>query len=195
MDISMLKNLSGLVSIFFGLITALPYFIQLWRRTAKPHVFSWLTWGTIIGLGFILSDEAGGGQGAWIFAIESISCFIIAFFAIFRGEKNITRLDIISFTSAMVITVFYVLTRNAIASAVLAATIDLLGFVPTVRKSYMAPHGEPALNYFFSFLGFFFSLLALREYNFVTIFYPLTLVISGGGFVLFLLIRRKAIPK
>jgi hypothetical protein len=125
--------------------------------------------------------------------MQSLLCLVIACYAFFKGEKNITRMDWISFGGAMVATVFYLFTKNAILSVVLAATIDCLGFVPTFRKSYTKPLDEPALTYFFSGLGFLFSIAALQAYAFETIFYPSVLVIANSVFVLFLLVRRKSL--
>ncbi len=188
-----MKTLFAAVSLVFGFITFIPYFIEIWKKTAKPHVFSWVTWSLLTGLGFVLSLKGGGGGGAWVFGLQSALCLVIACYAFFHGEKNITRIDRISFGSALVVTVIYIFTKNAILSAFLAATIDCLGYVPTVRKSYMKPLDEPALTFFFSGLSFLFSIAALQAYSFETVFYPSVLVLANGAFVLFLLIRRKSL--
>lgn len=189
----MVKDFFGPVSLIFGAATYLPYFIEIARGRTRPHLFSWLTWGLIIGLGFILSDSSGGGEGAWIFAAQSIACFLIAGLSFYRGEKNITAADWLAFSAASLICVFYIFTRNAVWSVVLAATVDLLGFLPTVRKSYAAPQSEPALTYFLSFLGYSFSLAALDKFSFVTLFYPSSLVLTNSLFVFYLLYRRRAL--
>ncbi|MDO8663315.1 MAG: hypothetical protein Q7K28_00525 [Candidatus Wildermuthbacteria bacterium] len=170
-----------------------PYYINIWKGIAKPHLFSWLMWGILTGLGFILSLRGGGGEGSWVFALQSILCLGVAGYAFVKGEKNITRIDWIFFVSAIAAMFIYAFTKNAVLSVSLAATVDFLGFLPTFRKSYSKPYEEPALTYFFSFLSFLFSLGALRAYSFVTLFYPLTLVATNGIFVMFLLVRRKSV--
>lgn len=187
------KAFFTIASLVFGLAIFLPYYINIWKRVAKPHLFSWLIWGILTGIGFILSSRGGGGGGSWIFALESILCLSIAIYALMRGEKNITRADWVFFTSAIAIIPLYVFTKNAALSTLLAAIIDFLGFLPTFRKSYSKPHDEPAFTYVFSSISFIFSLAALSTYSFVTLFYPSTLVLTNGVMVLFLLIRRKSI--
>lgn len=187
------KIIFTIISLAFGLALFLPYYINIFRRTAKPHLFSWLPWGILTGLGFILSLKGGGGGGAFIFALQSILCFGIAAYALVKGEKNIRRIDWVFFISAIIITVIYVFTKNAVLSVFLAATIDCLGFASTFRKSYSKPYDEPALTYFFSSLSFLFSLGALHSYSFVTLFYPSVLVVTNMVFVSFLLIRRKSL--
>lgn len=188
-----MKTLFAAASLCFGFITFVPYFVEIWKGTAKPHIFSWVTWSLLTGLGFILSLRGGGGEGAWIFGLQSLLCLLVAVYAIFRGEKHITRTDWISFVSALAVTVIYLFTKNGPVSAFLAAMIDSLGFVPTFRKSYLKPLEEPALTYFFSFLSFLFSLGALQVYSIETVFYPLALVMANLAFVFFLLVRRKVL--
>jgi len=187
------KIIFTIISLAFGFALFLPYYINIFKRTAKPHLFSWLTWGILTGLGFILSLKGGGGGGAFVFALQSILCLGVAGYALVKGEKNIVFIDWVFFVSAMLIIFIYLFTKNAILSVFLAATIDVLGFLPTFRKSYSKPYDEPALTYFFSSLSFLFSLGALRAYSFVTLFYPSALVVADSVLVLFLLIRRKSI--
>lgn len=187
------KTIFTIISLAFGLAVFLPYYINIWKKVAKPHLFSWLTWGILTGIGFILSLGGGGGEGSWIFALQSILCLGIAGYALVKGEKNITRIDWIFFIGAIVIMIIYVFTKNAVISVTLAAAIDFLAFLPTFRKSFSKPHDEPALTYSFSSLSFLFSLGALQTYSFVTMFYPSTLVVTNIVFVLFVLFRRKII--
>jgi len=185
------KTIFTIISLVFGFATFLPYYINIRKKVAKPHLFSWLPWGILTGLGFILSLRGGGGGGSWIFGLQSILCLGIAGYALVKGEKNITRIDWFFFASAILIMFIYAFTKNAVFSVSLAAVIDFLSFLPTFRKSYSKPYDEPVLTYFFSFLGFLFSLGALQTYSFVTLFYPSTVVVTNGVFVLFLFLRRK----
>ncbi len=188
-----LKTIFTIISLASGIAIFVFYYISIFKKEAKPHLFSWTTWGILTGIGFIASLTEGGGEGSWIFALESILCLSVAGFALFRGEKNITRIDWIFFISAIVIMFVYALTKNAALSVFLAAIIDIFGFLPTFRKSYLKPYNESMSSFFFSFLSYLFSLGALQAYSFVTLFYPLTLVFTNGIFVMFLLIRRKSV--
>ena len=135
----LIKNVFTISSLIFQLAIFVPYFINIWKKTARPHLFSWTTWGILAGLGFVLSYSKGGGEGSWVFAMQAVLCSSIAVYALFKGEKNIKRIDWVTFISAIIITIFYIFTKDAVLSVILAATIDSLGFFPTVRKSYLRP--------------------------------------------------------
>jgi hypothetical protein len=188
-----LKSIIGILAVLVGFLQFIPYFFDIRRGTVKPHVLSWFTWSLLTGLGFALLWLNGGGNGAWIFLFQSIACLTIALYACFRGEKKITILDWISFTAALITFVFYIFTKDIVTSAILAAAIDSLGFIPTFRKSYMKPREETVVMYLCSGIAFCLSILALRTYSFSTIFYPLVLAVTNLSFVFFLFIRRKVL--
>jgi len=190
-----MKYFFAILSITFLFLAYWPYLVGIIKKQVKPHVLSWLTWCLLMGLGFILSNDGGGQAGAWIFGFEFIFCFLVTVYALFAGEKNITKLDWLAFVSAMLITVFYIFTKDPIISIFLAAIIDAIGFIPTFRKSYRQPQTESALAFFLFFLSFLLSLFALGNYSFVTVFYPLTLVVTNGVLVIFLIYRKLVLTK
>jgi hypothetical protein len=188
-----IKNVFALISLIFSLALFIPYYINIYRGTAKPHLFSWLTWGVLVGIGFYLSLQAGGGVGSWNFAVISVLCLGVALYALIKGEKNIAQIDWVFFISAIIIMTIYIFTKNAVISVTLAAITDSSAFFPTLRKSISKPFDEPALTYFFSGSSFLFSLGALQNYSFVTTFYPLMMVVVNFAFVTFILIRRRVV--
>lgn len=188
-----LTRLYSTLSIVIAFATFLPYFYELWKGTAKPHVYSWITWGVLTGLGFVLSQNGGGGEGAWVFAAMSVDCFIVAAVAIVRGKMEITRADRLTFAAAMVAMAFYAFTRDAVTSVILAVSIDTAGFFPTFRKSYAKPFEEPLAPYAIATFSYVFSVLALTTFSFVTALYPLVLIATNAAFVTFLLVRRRAV--
>lgn len=185
-----IKTLFTILSLIFGFLTFLPYFVEMFKGKASPHIFSWVTWGLIGFLSFIISLTHGGGGGAWISGLQAFLCFFVVAYAFFKGEKNITRVDKISFIAAMVVSIFYLFTKQAVPSIILAVTIDLLGFVPTFRKSYLKPLEEPVLTYASSAVSYSLSVGAIAGYSFVTLLNPLTLAVANILLVIFLLIRR-----
>ncbi|MBN1779434.1 MAG: hypothetical protein JW816_04455, partial [Candidatus Buchananbacteria bacterium] len=137
-----MKYFLATLSIIFLFGAYLPYLFNVLKKHARPHVFSWLTWCILMALGFVLSWQSGGQAGSLIFGFEFFLCLLVAIYSFFGGEKNITRLDWFAFISAMLITVFYIFTKDPVISIFLAAVIDAIGFIPTFRKSYWQPQGE-----------------------------------------------------
>ncbi len=190
-----MQEFFAVLSLVIGFCTFVPYFVEMAKGTARPHIFTWITWSLVTGIGFFVSLTSGGGAGAFVFGLQSALCAVVAVYALFRGEKYITRLDRFAFTGALLAIVIYVFTRQVILSVLLATLIDCLGYVPTFRKSFNAPLSEPVLTYTFSGLSFFFSIFALQEFQFTTLFFPLVLVLMNASLVTFLLVRRRALTR
>jgi len=187
------KIIFGILSLAFGFAIYIPYAINMWKRVARPHIFSWITWTIIPGLAFVISFSNGGGLGSWLFALQGTFSLLVVIYSIFLGEKKITVIDWISFLSALVVAVFYIFTKQAVLSVILATVIDSLGYVPTFRKSFSKPFEEPALTYLFSSLGNAAALGAVGIYSAATIIYPAVMVLINAILVGFLLYRRREV--
>lgn len=188
-----MKEPFAVASLILGFATFVPYYLEMWRGTAKPHIFSWIPWTAMTGIAFWLSFTNGGGSGAWLFLLQSLLCGIVLVYALFRGERNITTFDRYTFAGTIFVLFLYLVTKNAIISTILAASVDTSAFIPTFRKSFMKPWEEPTLTYFLSGLSFFFAILAIEYFSFVTVFYATCLVLSNFAFVAFALIRRRTL--
>lgn len=189
------KSIFAIISLLLSFALFVPYYIGIWKKETKPHVLTWITWFILTALGFVLSYTSGGGAGAFTFALQSILCLSIAIYALIKKEKNVVRFDWIVFACVIIILLFYVFTQNALLSAIFAATVDCLGYIPTFRKSYMQPYQEPILTYVLTFASWLFSAFALSTFSVTTLVYPIALVVIEIAFVIYLLIRRRALKK
>lgn len=188
------KQLLGILAIAIGIAAYIPYLIDLFKGKTKPHVFSWLLWGIITGIGFFASLSRGGGAGVWVEAFTGAMCFFIATYAVFRGERNITIIDWLSFIGAVLALALWAITKEPLVAIILVLIIDVLGFVPTFRKSYSKPYEETLSCYLLNGIKFIPALFALTFFNATTALYPAYLIAANFAFVAMLIWRRKQIP-
>ena len=123
--------------------------------------------------------------------MTSVACQGVVVSAFFRGEKNITNTDKVSFVGALLAWGLWWLTSNPFWAVILVTLTDALAFVPTFRKSYCQPWQETAATYGLDTLKFIIGLFALESYNLTTWFYPAALILMDGSFVIYLIIRRR----
>lgn len=163
--------------------------IFLWKT--KPHIFSWLIWWVLTWIGFVIQYNDWAWPGAWITLVSAIICLLIAFLAIKYWEKNITFSDKVSFLSAIIVTIFWLLLDNPLLSIILIVVIDTLSFYPTFRKSWNNPWEETLIHYYFASFKFVLAIIALNNFSLLTLLYPLSLVIVNGVFIIMVLYRKK----
>ena len=183
--------------IFAGLaiaVSVIRYGTYLWsiyKKETRPHVFSWLNWGIVTGIGAYAQFALQGGPSAWVLTVVSSTCLFIAFVALFVGEKNITRSDWFAFIGALLAIPVWMVTNDPIMAIVVIIVIDVLTYYPTIRKSWNDPWGEPALSYFWAGLRYFLALFAVPNPSWETLVYPFFLMATDWGFPIYLLIRRR----
>lgn len=189
------KTIIGILAITIAVISYIPYFKDLFAGKTKPHAFSWLIWGVINAVVFAGQITNGGGAGSWVVGFTALVTLTIFVLALSRGEKNITTFDWGCLVGALFAMIPWLLTKDALLSVILVTFIDLLGFIPTIRKSYWQPFQETLSTYVLSTLKYLLAVIALQSYTFVAILFPATMVIVHIFFVSLLIVRRKQLRK
>ena len=188
------KELLSAVAIFLTFIALFPYIRSIMQGQIKPHVFSWVIWGSTTFVVFLAQLEDNGGAGAWPIGVSGIITMFIALLAyIKRSDITITRTDWVFFILAISSLPFWYFTSDPLWAVVTLTTVDVLGFVPTVRKAYLAPYSESLL--FFSLITArnLIVIIALENYSVTTVLFPA--VIAAACLMLMALIayRRQLI--
>jgi hypothetical protein len=189
------KELFGFISLACATVGYGSYIWSIFKGRTKPHAFSWIVWGTVTAIIFCAQVSKQAGVGAWATGATAIVCFAISILAMWRGEKNITRSDWLTFIGALAGIPLWYFTKDPFWSVILVTVIGELGAYPTFRKSYFKPHEEMAFMYILDIAKYALSLAAIGHYSIVTALYPAIIVLSNSLFVLMLLWRRHVILK
>lgn len=185
------KTWLGITATAIGLVSYIPYFKNILANKTKPHAFSWLIWGILTAIGFAGQVVGLAGPGAWVTGVTAIICFIIFFFALIKGERNIVLLDWLSLGGAFIALLFWFITNGPLLSVILITLIDALGFLPTFRKAFIKPYEETGSTFFWGGVKFIIGLFALERVSIITAFYPLSIVVMNWVFVGMLVVRRR----
>jgi hypothetical protein len=187
----MIDDILGLVSLAIAILSYSVYIAHTVQGTTKPHAITWLVWSSLHGFVFIEQMAAGAGAGAWVTAAAALANFCIAVLALFKGERNITRLDWLCLALTAMLLASWSLITDPLIAVVLAVAIFLVGFIPTVRKSTRKAHEETATTYLLNGVKFMIALAALGTLSLTTVLYPLTLGIVNIGFAVYLVLARQ----
>jgi hypothetical protein len=189
------KTIFGIAASVLGVISFLPYLRDVLRRKTKPHLFTWLVWGVLLVIAFIAQILRGAGSGSWITGITAVTCFLTAGLAVHFGEKDIRVLDWMSLLGAALGLVLWGITSDPLLAVILICIVDVLGFVPTLRKGYAKPHEETLIFYVLSALKFAAGLIALRSYSPITYLFPALVAFTNAFFATTLILRRRFVSK
>jgi len=186
------KNAIGILAVLLTFIGYVPYIRDVLKGKTIPHVYSWFLWTFVTSIAFALQFTGGGGAGTFVTLAASLMCLTVFVLGYLKhGKKEITKIDTLFFVLAFISLGLWLIAKQPIISAILVTATDLLGFAPTIRKSWNKPHAETFSFYFLNSLRFVLAVIALRQYTIVTALYPISWIFGNGLFALFLLLRKK----
>jgi hypothetical protein len=188
------KEFLSAVAITLTFIAFFPYIRSIINGAIKPHVFSWVIWGTTTFVVFLAQLEDNGGAGAWPIGVSgSITIFVALLAYVKRADITITKTDWLFFVSAMSSLPFWYFTSDPLWAVVILTTVDVLGFGPTVRKAYILPHSESLLFFALFTARNLIVMMALENYSVTTVLFPA--VIAAACILLMAMVayRRRAL--
>ena len=191
-----LKDVLGIIAIVLTFAGYAPYIRDVLKGKTHSHVYSWFLWGFVTFIAAALQISGGAGLGGYVTLTAAAMCSTVFVLGYLRaGEKDITRVDTVFFFLGFVALGFWLIAKQPVISTVLVTTIDLLGFAPTIRKSWNKPHSETLSFYLLNTFRFCLAIMALQTYSIVTTAYPVAWALSNGLFAALLLIRRRQLNK
>jgi len=171
-----------------------PYIRTILNGTTRPHVFSWVIWGTTTFVVFLAQLEGQGGVGAWPIGVSGIVTIFIALLAYLkRADITVTKTDWLFFVAAMASLPLWYLTSDPVWAVIILTTVDALGFGPTIRKAYRLPHSESLLFFALFAARNLLVIMALEHYSVTTVLFP---AVIGAACVLLMALltwRRQAL--
>ena len=185
------KVFFSVLAIALTFIAFFPYIRSIKSGKTKPHVFSWVIWGSTTFIVFLAQLEGGGGVGAWPIGISGIITIYVAYLAyINKSDLSITTLDWCFFISALASLPLWYLTSDPLWAVVILTTIDVLGFGPTFRKSYHRPHEEKCSFFALFLVRNLIVIIALEHYSLTTVLFPAVIAIMTASVIVLITYRR-----
>jgi len=187
------RTIISVIAILIAIAGNYIYFKDVFSSKTKPHIFTWLIWAAIDFIACAAQFASGAGIAAFVIGANALCAFVIFVLAYRQGEKDLKPLDFLSLLFAMLALIFLVVVKEPLISILLVIAISLLGFIPTVRKSFTKPHEETLIYYVLMGLRASLTLLALEKYVPATFLEPASMAVANFCFVVLLTIRRRQI--
>ena len=188
----MYKEFLSALAIALTFFAFFPYIRSILKGEIKPHVFSWVIWGSTTFIVFLAQLKDGGGVGAWPIGVSGLITIYVAFLAyVKKADITITKTDWFFFLSAMMSLPLWYFTADPLWAVIILTGVDVFGFGPTVRKAYSHPFDEDRLFFSLFMVRNLIVVIALEHYSLTTVLFPA--VIAAACLVLLVLItfRRR----
>lgn len=189
-----IKNIIGISATILVFLGYIPYLRDVVKGKTKPHLYSWFLWALVTFIAFALQLSGGAGSGSFVTLAAALMCTVVIILGFIQKSKiAVTKTDTLFILLAFVALGLWLIAKQPILSVILATLVDLLGFAPTIRKSWSHPHSETLSFYYLNTLRFGLAIIALQKYTLVTALYPISWLAANGLFAIMLLVRQKQI--
>jgi hypothetical protein len=181
-----IKEVLVVVASLLALAGNIPYLLDVVKGRVKPHPYTWFVWSIVSCVVFFGQLAKGAGIGAIPTAVSEMFTVIIFLFSIKYGFKNPPKTDKYFLALALLGLIPWALTKDPTLSVMTVVTIDLIAFIPTLRKTYCHPKSEAPLLYGTNALRHFLALGALGSYNIATMLHSIAMIITNTVMVFFI---------
>ncbi len=188
------KILLALLGVLIGTCSYIIYIFSVFRRGVRPHAFSWLVWGTLMGIGFAVQYTERAGAGSWPMGLGAGACLLIFVLALIKGNRVFTPFDWGCLVLALLGIILWVVTNNPVTAAALITVTDAIAFAPTFKKGFRLPREENLAPFAVGIMTTVLSIVALSNYSLATWLYPASLAITNTAFISMILLRRARLP-
>ena len=187
----MIKIILVVVASLLALLGNIPYLRDVIKGKVKPHPYTWFIWTIVSCVVFFGQVAKGAGIGAIPTAVSEVFTLIIFLFSLKYGFKNPPKIDKYFLVLALLGLIPWLLTKDPTISVVIVVIIDLIAFIPTLRKTYIHPKSETALLYGTNTSRHLLALGALGSYNIATMLHSIVMIITNGLMVFFIKTRKE----
>lgn len=189
------KIIVSIVGIVLSLIGYGIYISGILKRKIIPHAFTFLIWSISSSITWALQVYGGAGVGAWVTFTVSLILIFIFLLSLKFGEKDIRKIDIIFLLLSFLSLFLWIAIDQPVLSIILIVFTDVLGFFPTIRKSFYNPNQESVVTWGVAIFRHSLVVTSLVQINILTILSPLVWAITNTLFIIFLIIRRRQLNK
>jgi hypothetical protein len=184
---SHLQELLGQLAGSISLLGFLPYIMDTVRGKTHPNRATWWIW-TLVGAMLCASYAASGARHTiWVPISYVLGPLITALLSIKYGEGGASRFDRTCMGISLFSLPLWWLARSPLLALLANMAVDLLGALPTIRKTYDTPAEESLLSWTVFLLADMLNLCAMGLWSVATSLYPLYLFILAAVLVLLML--------
>jgi hypothetical protein len=188
-----IKIILVLIASILAIIGNVSYIRNMLKGNVKPHPYTWFIWSIVSMTTFFGGLAKGASIGAIPTGIAESFTIIIFLFSLkylFKDQvHHIQKIDNYFLAIALLGLIPWAMTNDPTISVIVVVIIDVVAFIPTLRKTWTHPHTEGALLYEMNATRHILTLFSLGSYNTATMLHSIAMICTNTIMTIF--IKRK----
>lgn len=187
----MIKTTLVVIACILALVGNVPYLLNVVKGRVKPHPYTWFVWTIVSCVVFFGQLAKGAGIAVIATGVSEIFTLVIFLFSLKYGFKNPPKADKYFLGFALLGLIPWFLTKDPTISVITVVLIDLVAFIPTLRKTYRLPKSETHVLYGSNVLRHSLILTTLGAYNIATVLHSISMIITNSIMVILIKNQKK----
>lgn len=182
------QTLLGQIAGLLAILQVIPYVRSILKGKTRPSRTSYGIWAVVDTIGAIGYVNAGATTTAWLMLVLAINAIFIYVLSLKNGMKGHTKVDVPCLAIAALAVVVWLVTNNPASAVYMSALASFIGYLPTIRKSYLWPHSENTLSWGMFAAASMLNMLALTDFSPAIVLLPLMsvcLAFTVAGLLIF----------
>lgn len=185
------KLILSLVAASLALVGNVPYLKDTLKSKIRPHPFTWVVWTIVSLVTFFGQLQKGAGFALIATGAAEVFTIIIFFASLRNGFKHVRPVDTIFLAICILGLVPWYITDDPTISVIAVVFVDVMAYLPTLRKGYRHPDSEDSILYQMNIVRHILVLLSLGSYNLVTMLHSISMISMNSVMLLSLARGRK----
>ncbi len=192
-----MKETLAVIAAVLAVVGNISYLKDVIKGNVYPHPYTWFIWSIVSMTTFFGGLTKGAGIGALPTGVAegfTIIIFLFSFKYLVKGKVgHIRAIDHYFLIIALIGLIPWALTKDPTTSVVIVVLIDIVVFIPTLRKTWFHPETERPLLYEMNVARHVLTLFSLQAYNIATTFHSIAMICIN--IIMTIFIKRGIIKK
>lgn len=185
-----MKETFAICATILAIIGNTSYLRDVFKGKIQPHPYTWFVWSIVSMTTFFGGLAKGAGIGALPTGVAEGFTVIIFLFSLkylFLGKLgHIRMIDNYFLGICLLGLIPWFLTKDPTISVVIVVIIDIIAFIPTLRKTWIHPQTEKPLLYEMNVARHILTLFSIQSYNIATMFHSISMICTNTMMTLFI---------
>ncbi len=178
-----MKTALAVIAACLAFVGNISYLRDVVRRRVEPHPYTWFVWSIVSMTTFFGGLAKGAGIGALPTGVAegfTVIIFLLSLRGLFNGTAGrIRTIDNYFLAACLLGLIPWAVTKDPTVSVVIVVLVDLVAFVPTLRKTWAAPRSEQPLLYEMNVARHALTLFSLQTYNIATTIHSVAMICTN----------------
>ncbi len=181
----------GIASAIFTIGGYIPYIYSILRRKTKPERASWWIWSILMAVTVVVQVEQGVTWPLLLTVAYLIGNISVALLSVKYGYGKFGTKDKASLIFAILGVAIWIFTKNPTLALLMIISIDLLGNLLTLQKSWKVPKSESLIAWSLLGLGAILGLASVGNLGTVKAIFPAYEAIINSIIPIAIFVRRS----